>query len=136
MRIWVLSDLHTEFAPFVAPPVNADLLIAAGDIGVGLHGIEFLTTLAPLPVIYVAGNHEYYHHALPKLTLELRKHCAGTNVHFLENDAFDFRGIRFLGATLWTDFQLLGKDLKPPGGLHMEEGTYDNIRARELRPIN
>ena len=69
--------------PFDPVPPEADFLVAAGDIGVGLRGLEFLHRLAPLPVIYVAGNHEYYGEAMPRLTQKLRDHCAGSNIHFL-----------------------------------------------------
>lgn len=34
-------------------------------------------------------------------------------MHFLENDAVTIDGVRFLGATLWTDFLLFGEDQKP-----------------------
>jgi Icc-related predicted phosphoesterase len=40
MKLHVLSDLHTEFADFSPPETDADVVILAGDIGVGLGGIE------------------------------------------------------------------------------------------------
>jgi Icc-related predicted phosphoesterase len=40
MKLHVLSDLHTEFADFSPPKTGADIVILAGDIGVGLGGIE------------------------------------------------------------------------------------------------
>src|SRR5262249_5416995 len=39
---------------------------------------------------------------------ELRTRCAGSNVHFLEQDELVVDGVRFLGATLWSDFLLYG----------------------------
>jgi len=33
MKIHVLSDLHTEFADFVPPETDADVVVLAGDIG-------------------------------------------------------------------------------------------------------
>lgn len=38
----------------------------------------------------------------------LRDAAAETGVHFLDNDEIVINGIRFLGATLWTDFNLFG----------------------------
>jgi len=35
MKIHVFSDLHVEFADFVTPETNADVVILAGDIGIG-----------------------------------------------------------------------------------------------------
>jgi len=61
MKLHILSDLHTEFADFSPPDTNADIVILAGDIGVGLGGIEWAARRFPrAPVIYVPGNHEFY----------------------------------------------------------------------------
>ncbi|MBD9538951.1 metallophosphoesterase [Ensifer sp. ENS04] len=117
MKAWVFSDLHLEFGkPFSgAVPSDADVVVCAGDLLT--HGIvpsvEWLAVnIAPdLPVVFVAGNHEYYRAAVQesiKAARALRDRCA--NVHFLENDAVDIGGVRFVGGTLWTDFRILGKD--------------------------
>ena len=61
MKIHVLSDLHTEFADFEPPDTDADVVVLAGDIGVGTGGIEWAgQRFADGPVLYVPGNHEYY----------------------------------------------------------------------------
>ena len=39
---------------------------------------------------------------------ELKRLCAGTHVHVLDNDEVVIDGVRFLGTTLWTDFMLFG----------------------------
>ena len=107
MKLHVLSDLHTEFADFSPPETGADIVILAGDIGVGLGGIEWAVRRFPrAPVIYVPGNHEYYGHDIG-LTDEL-KSTAAPNIHVLNNDKLELHGIRFLGCTLWTDFNLHG----------------------------
>ncbi len=72
MKIHVLSDLHSEFAGFIIPKTDADVLVLAGDIGTKLSGLEQALTSRQIPVVYVAGNHEYYGAAIPKLTAELR----------------------------------------------------------------
>ena len=33
-----------------------------------------------------------------------------SNIHFLENDSIEIGGVTFVGATLWTDFRLFGRD--------------------------
>lgn len=40
MRIHPLSDLHNEFAPFTPKVRDADVVILAGDIDLGVRGIE------------------------------------------------------------------------------------------------
>ena len=59
MKIQFFSDIHLEFGEFDIPATDADVIVAAGDIGVGLQGIEWLKRFNR-PTIYVAGNHEYY----------------------------------------------------------------------------
>lgn len=109
MRLHILSDLHLEFEGFDPPPVDADVVILAGDIGVGLQGVEWAAETFPeTPVVYVPGNHEYYSHAIPGLTEALFSTGRKTGVHVLSNTGVTLGGVRFLGATLWTDFRLQG----------------------------
>jgi predicted phosphodiesterase len=111
VKLHVLSDLHIEFAPFALPKTDADVIVLAGDIGVGTGGLEFAQSIAPgRPKIYVAGNHEYYGQALPHLTEKLTKLSAGTEAHFLEDREIILGDVRVLGCTLWTDFALFGED--------------------------
>ncbi len=109
MRLQILSDLHLEFAPFHLAGVAADVLVLAGDIGVGEAGLRWaLEACRETPVIYVLGNHEFYHHSIPSVTEELKEMARGTNVHVLENDSVQIGNVTFLGAALWTDFALHG----------------------------
>jgi UDP-2,3-diacylglucosamine pyrophosphatase LpxH len=108
MKLHILSDLHLEFRHFDLPHTDADAIVIAGDLCPGLEGIEYLRQHAQKPVIYIAGNHEYYGHAFPRLTEQLRAAAAGSLVHFLQDTALVLHDIRFLACTLWTDFQLFG----------------------------
>ena len=109
MRLLVLADLHTEFAPFDPPEVAADLVLLAGDIDVGLAGIERArAAFGDTPIVYVAGNHEFYRHSFPDLIDELRDAGSRLDVDFLENEVVVHEGVRFLGCTLWSDFELFG----------------------------
>jgi hypothetical protein len=84
-------------------------VIVAGDVHPGRRSLGWiLETFANDTVLFVPGNHEFYGHALPKLTNDLKALAAGTKVHVLDNDAVMVKGVRFLGATLWTDFKLKG----------------------------
>jgi predicted phosphodiesterase len=113
MRLHILSDLHVEFGPVALPRVEADVTVVAGDVHQGRRGVEWLRQQFPnRPVVYVAGNHEFYHEALPGLLDDLRAACAGTNVHLLENDRIEIGGVTFLGCSLWTDFALFGNQVE------------------------
>jgi predicted phosphohydrolase len=108
MQPYVASDIHIEFRDFVPPAIDADVVVLAGDIGLGTSGIEWAAECHPdVPVVYVPGNHEYYEHDIG--IIGQLKAAAPTNVHVLNNDAFEYDGVRFLGATLWTDFKFDGE---------------------------
>ncbi|MHB8694946.1 MAG: metallophosphoesterase [Solirubrobacteraceae bacterium] len=110
MRIHVLSDLHLEGGgpPFEPPPVAADVVVLAGDISTGARGVDWAKRLSPAfdgrPVLYVAGNHEFYGESFPALFDELRAAGVASAVRVLENDELVIGGVRFLGCTLWSDF--------------------------------
>ncbi|MEP9373586.1 metallophosphoesterase [Mesorhizobium sp. KR1-2] len=114
MRIWILSDLHLEHADLTEPlePPQADVCVISGDLCRGIdNGIRWLTRhIAPaMPCIYVAGNHEFYKGSIQEGIAAGRAAAqAAPGVHFLENEAVIINGVRFLGATLWTDFRIQG----------------------------
>lgn len=109
MRLHILSDLHLEFANFVPPVTDADVVVLAGDIHLGREGRRWIRQhFVDRPVVYVAGNHEFYRHALPELIDELRRETAGSHIHLLENESTTIDGFTFLGCTLWTDFAVTG----------------------------
>lgn len=55
-------------------------------------------------VVYVAGNHEFYHGKWKASLQYLRDECAKfPNVYFLERDVKVINDVTFIGATLWTD---------------------------------
>ena len=83
-------------------------MILAGDIGVGLQGLHWAEARFPdRPVIYVPGNHEFYHHDITLIN-ELKEQ-APEHIHVLNDDQVIIGGVRFLGSILWTDFVLYGE---------------------------
>jgi Icc-related predicted phosphoesterase len=139
VRINYFSDIHLEFGALEAPDNDADFVIAAGDIGISTQGVEWLKTLNK-PVIYVAGNHEFYTHEYQQTLQLIRNRCAGSNVHFLENDCFIFQGVRFLGCTLWTDLfvegdktaEALGKTLNDFRRIQFDGKPFDATQFSQL----
>lgn len=108
MKLHVLNDLHVEFGDFAPPATDADFVILAGDIGVGMEGLHWAMDRFPdRPVIYVPGNHEFYHHDIG--LIEALKDAASGHLHVLNDDEIIIDGVRFLGCILWTDFALSGE---------------------------
>jgi predicted phosphodiesterase len=112
MKIQLASDLHLEMIAhywpgerIIEPAPGADVLILAGDIGHGDHPFEMFSKW-PVPVIWVAGNHESYGEEIASGLEQMRISAKRFNIHFLENDEVVIGGVRFLGTTLWTDYKL------------------------------
>lgn len=114
MKVQLASDLHLEFLARKLPgqrlvelAPDADVLVLAGDIGQGTQALELFADLT-IPVVYVAGNHEFYKRDWAQTRAELRAAASTKNIHFLDDDEVVINGVRFLGSTLWTDFRLPG----------------------------
>ena len=113
MRLQLLSDLHLETERFdPAPAPDAELLLLAGDIDSGWTGLERFRDW-PVPVLFVAGNHEYDGREVTQATNLLREHCAALGIRMLEGESLVVadragRRIRFVATTRWCDFDLFG----------------------------
>ena len=122
MRLQLASDLHLERQPdFVLQPVpGADVLVLAGDIGSYQAGSLLRETdyglgrFAPgrpgapwQTVLYVPGNHEYDGRPFDETHAELRAICERLGIIWLERETVLLGGVRFIGTTLWTDFDAL-----------------------------
>lgn len=120
MKLHVLSDIHLEFQKYRNQGsfgnIDCDVHVLAGDIGVGLAGIEWALHNFSKPVVYVFGNHEFFgQRPMSELWEKAREKVEGTHVHLLENDVVILpdrfgENVRFIGATLYTDFCILGQD--------------------------
>jgi Icc-related predicted phosphoesterase len=134
MRLWVFSDLHVNFASMDTPIAvpNADVCVVAGDICVKGpdRSIKWLIERVALhmPVVFVSGNHEYYHTSIEEGLAAGRTAAAASNVHFLENEALEINGVHFAGCTLWTDFELMGH--RPFAMYHAELVVSDYHEVR------
>ena len=115
MKLHILSDLHNEISYYTSDDVsnNADVIVLAGDIWKADQGIYWAREQwKKHEIVYVSGNHEYYGARRKDILAMQRIAAKKTGVHFLENDEIVIDGIRFLGSTLWTDFELFGESTK------------------------
>jgi Icc-related predicted phosphoesterase len=134
MKIKLVSDLHLEFSDInIKNESSVDLLILAGDIMIAQnlhdHPEPVVSPYAPYVklgriqesaqrfrdflkrvslefphVIYIAGNHEFYHGKFIDSLRVLREECAKfPNIYFMEDDYKKIDDFLFIGSTLWTD---------------------------------
>lgn len=117
MKIQILSDLHIEYSIFDIPNIKADVLILAGDIGIGSSVVSYIKKYRNnyKEIIYVAGNHEYYGGNISIVSKEIADFCSENDIKFLDNNYFIFEDCVFIGSTLWTDFRLYGEELEKIG---------------------
>lgn len=117
VKIQLLSDLHLETQPQIrVPPLpGADVLVLAGDIGSYQPGSQlagddfgleqFSPRLGwPTPVLFVPGNHEYDNLEFGDAHARLRATCERLGITWLEREVVVLHGVRFVGTTLWSDF--------------------------------
>jgi hypothetical protein len=120
VKLQLFSDLHLEvhpnFRPEPAP--GADVLVLAGDTGSYQEGSRLADSdfgLArfspkngwPMPVLFVPGNHEYDNLDFDETHQRLRDTCERLGITWLERESVVLQGVRFVGTTLWTDFDAL-----------------------------
>ena len=130
MKIQLLSDLHNEFLRNAKsqpghkwsgriPETDADIIVLAGDIDTGTNGAKWAISESERlakNIIYVLGNHEFYGHEYLSVKEKIAKLCEGTGVFCLDPDVYIQDDVRFIGATLWTDYKA---DISVPRDLAM-----------------
>jgi len=153
MKIALASDLHLEFETITLPNTGgAKVLILSGDICVA-HSLHDHPINKPVPadamkpgrnqqasvkyreffhhvsqeyddVIYVAGNHEFYHGRYPDTYDWLRKEVKNySNIHFLDKEHIEIDDVVFVGGTLWTDM-----NRNDPTTMQLIEGMMNDFR--------
>jgi len=114
MRLYVSSDWHFEVSSHQTFPQEVphfDVAIVAGDVDRGiarsLRQLVDAPILANKPIVYVPGNHEFdnavYQDVLAEGLLVAEAH---PNLRVLHRASTIIAGVRFIGATLWTDYAL------------------------------
>jgi len=118
VRLQLLSDLHLETESFdPAPAAGAELLVLAGDIDSTWDGYRHFAGW-PMPVLVVAGNHEYDGRDFDEAQAGLRMVCGELGFTFLERETLIVTGaagerVRILATTRWSDFDLFGAERRP-----------------------
>jgi len=138
MRIQLFSDLHLERYPAFQPELalDADVIVLAGDIGSyqsgsRLGGTDFgLERFAPAlgattaRVLYVPGNHEYDGLDFDETHARLRATCERLGITWLDRETVIVGHVRFVGTTLWADFDALAAGHELTRQLQLREKAF------------
>lgn len=140
VRLQIFSDLHLErypgFAPVFLPDV--DVIVLAGDIGSyqdgsRLGGDDFgLARFSPLlrndpsqRVLFVPGNHEYDALEYRPTYARLQAICRELGIDWLEQTSLVIGEVRFVGSTLWSDFDALASaEAREPQRVQAREKAF------------
>jgi Icc-related predicted phosphoesterase len=138
MRLWLVSDLHCDSSPWSPAVVPAhDVLVIAGDVANGqeaaLRHLYRIAQFTPAPIIMVPGNHDVFDGGIGDFVGSDRLRADG--IHVIEPGAETIiGGVRFVGSTLWTDWQLGEKEFQAQSwaARHMPEYRHVTRADGEL----
>jgi len=114
LKIKYMSDNHQEFGSHFPEYYSKDtnlynIFVIAGDFSNFNSPIllkELAELIAPKPLLYVTGNHDYYHSnrvAVDKNFKMLDEEVE--NFHFLNHNVLNFMGVNFIGCTGWQNIE-------------------------------
>ena len=144
MQIQILSDLHIDSyvrrEEFIGeiPKTPADIIVVAGDTANSDQGMRWLQVQAErlaLPIITIAGNHEYFGEDVLSFDSTLATWdnfdaVSGLGLKVLQCQYIDIADIRILGCTLWTDYQYQATDETQAAAVRFMR-DYQQIKAGE-----
>lgn len=140
LKAVVFSDLHLKYNGELEfkldLPADADVVIVAGDVtspvAESLKWLHRNIAMAGHDVVFVAGNHEHYGHIYDdSMAGGMAERHNYPNVHFLENEEVVIKGVRFLGATMWTDFNLYERPEEAMKEAVLAMNDYRTIHSRD-----
>lgn len=141
-KLLVVSDFHLPISgplgfELTVPP-GIDAVVVAGDVTApvaeAMRWLHENIASQGAPVVYVAGNHEHYGKNYDdSIEGGRRAQSAYPDVRFLENGEFVLGTLRFLGCTLWTDFDLYERPEQARAAALVGMNDYRAIFARDPR---
>lgn len=157
MRLWIVSDLHLSprelrgrELPFGDIP-EADVAVIAGDaVDEGNEGLVWIADAIRrhMRVVFVMGNHDYYGQAIDSGNEWARRVAERFDIDLLIDDSTVLDDVRFVGGTLWTDYDLYGeaervyalmeaqRGMSDHVSIDLEEGNMQRFKPRHARELH
>jgi Icc-related predicted phosphoesterase len=135
MRVQIFSDLHADVVQPrpISVAQDIDAVVVAGDVCEGAErGFAWLRRIIPMqvPIVSVLGNHEFYRRCWGDELAHARAVAPLYSIHLLEDDTVVLGNVRFIGASLWTDYALFGENNVPRAMLTAAQGLNDHKRIK------
>lgn len=140
MKINIISDIHLDASNMSHDTEQFNVVILAGDIAVDDSLFEQFIERSIHPnstILFVPGNHEFegkhfqktieYYNGLEKIY---------ENFNFLYNKSIIIEDVKFIGSTLWSNFEGAGVNNKnavkdwATRGLHDIKSIYETIDGK------
>jgi hypothetical protein len=139
MKLLVLSDLHLNHNPyfrFQDEYSDFDVAVFAGDIAE--TPLRSVLAIADLPQfvgkhkVFQAGNHEYYGKHFQSENDLVLKHTIypNTHEHYLLRRSVILDDVKFIGATLWTDYAITGNQFL---SMRIRQAVYERSPTYRVR---
>lgn len=105
MNFQIISDLHGRINRMEINK-KADILLFAGDSSENLDITFKMLKSSSIPVLFIPGNHEFYHKDYYDTYMRLKEFCdqSNGNIIFLDNEVVEIDDYQIIGNTLWSDF--------------------------------
>jgi predicted phosphodiesterase len=130
----LISDIHLEMGTYFNIKPKAKYLLLAGDIGYPESRIyqDFMKQCSKKfdKVFYTSGNHEYYHRnkSIEEIDIIIKEICSQyDNIHYLQNDYYDFEDLRIVGSTLWSDVKDTDMMINDYSNIHTADKQFITI---------
>ena len=105
MNFQIISDLHGKINRMEINK-KADILLFAGDSSENLDITFKMLNSSKIPVLFIPGNHEFYHKDYYDTYMKMKDFCdqSNGNIIFLDNEVVEIDNYQIIGSTLWSDF--------------------------------
>ena len=130
LRLRVVSDLAGAPPPRGHTHPDVDVVVSAGDVtDSAVDTLRWLrgTFPASMPIVAVLGDREYRGADRGRTLADARRLARRLRIHLLEDHGCFVGGVRFVGATFWTDFRLHGDAAAARAAAG---GTFADLDAR------
>lgn len=142
MQIQLISDIHIErgFNYRLIKNNGSDVLVLAGDVGVGVsltsRVLQHFSDIYPY-VVYVFGNHEFYSTEMDQTKTQVKEAVQHlNNVHILDASSVVINGVKFVGATLWTNFNNGDPAVIWESGRYISDFQYIRKNGKSFTPMD